>query len=267
MSGSNWNTDAGDAKGAMAGGTVAAYFANGEDAHRAIQELVDEGFDANQIGAALHSSAMAGFSSPFAGRPVNDLPIRPLGGPAASNAGPKSDTSAVFPWGLSTGGGTPFAGSPTRPGPIPGGEIPSTLPHEIPSELPHEIPSELASDSASRVSSRDYAYSGSAFESSFSGMGIPPDHARRLSRELQRGGAVVTMKAGPKAPAAEEILERHHGVIRYESATAAGGEKPRRAENERVQVFGEVHRVYPGQVKSDVAGHVPTEDVRERKAS
>jgi hypothetical protein len=106
----------------------------------------------------------------------------------------------------------------------------------------------------------NYSYSGSAFESSFSGMGIPQEHSRRLSRDLQRGGAVVTVRAGSRNATAEAVMERNNGVIRYESASATGetnwesGQQP-----QRVEVFGEIHRVYPG--------YVPEEDVRSRKAS
>lgn len=256
MSGGNWNTEASGTRGAMAGGTVAGYFANGEDARRAIHELADEGFDPRQVGAAFHSSAMGSGSKPFYERAVNDLPIHTAGGPDKSDGGPQSDTHAVSPWGLTTwGAGTPFIGSPTEPPPIPGAETPSTLPREIPSELPSQFDRP--------ASPHDYVYSGAAFERSFSGMGIPPEHARRLARELQRGGAVVTVDAGPKQSAAEQILARNHGIIRYESAPAAGGQEPARGEEERVHVFGEVYRVYP----DHVTGHSPVEDLRERKAS
>lgn len=241
----------------MAGGTVAGYFSNGEDARRAIHELADEGFDPRQVGAAFHSSAMTGSTKPFYERAVNDLPIHSVGGPDKSDGGPQSDSHAVSPWGLTTwGAGTPFAGSPTEPPPIPGAETPSTLPREIPSELPSQFDRP--------ASPHECAYSGAAFERSFAGMGIPPEHARRLARGLQHGGAVVTVDAGAKQSAAEQILARNHGVIRYESSAAATREpEPARGEKERVHVFGEVYRVYP----DHVSGHASGEDLRERKAS
>jgi hypothetical protein len=55
-------------------------------------------------------------------------------------------------------------------------------------------------------------------------------------------------------------MQRNNGVIRYESASAAGETAWESGPPEsRVEVFGEIHRVYPG--------YVPREDVRSRKAS
>jgi hypothetical protein len=107
---------------------------------------------------------------------------------------------------------------------------------------------------------RDYSYSGSAFESSFSGMGIPRDNARRLSRDLGRGGAVVTVKAGARNADAERILERNHGTIRYEMESIVDGTAwDSGNENEPVEIYGEIHRVYPG--------YIPEEEVSDRKVS
>lgn len=91
-------------------------------------------------------------------------------------------------------------------------------------------------------------------------MGIPHEHAQRLSRELRRGGAVVTVRAGSRNAAAEAVMERNHGTIRYESGFAAGENALDSGnQEERVEIFGEVHRVYPA--------YVPAQDVRDRKAS
>lgn len=305
-----------------AGGTVAGYFANGDDAHRTINELVEAGFSAREIGAAFHDGGLVQPSSidSVAGidRAANESRLRTESQrPNPNPAGAASDTEAVSPWGLSTGGGTPFSGA-GAPGPIPGSDIPSDLPRDVPSELGSEAsgstssagrprPSPRESISTARIerneegrwgklkhvfgasehetssqrepaseksnqnfgtgegqlnltTNRDYAYSGSAFESSFSGMGIPPGHAKGLVRDLRRGGAVVTVRAGAKNATAEEIMERNHGVIRYESQAApteSAWESDRQPT--RVEVFGEVHRVYPG--------YVPEEEIRSRKAS
>lgn len=231
MPASNWDTTRQSGSGIVAG-----YFAKAEDAHRAIGELLKEGFNSGDIGAAFHSSGLRAAGS---AEEVNDLPVRTDDEERDRRpSGATSGTEAVSPWGLFTGGGTPFAGA-SRPGPIPGSEIPSTLPRELPSEFASE-----------------HAYSGSAFESSFSGMGIPAEHARRLARELAQGGAVVTIKAGARESVAEGVMQRNHGVIRYESAPTS--EMVNENQSSRVQVFGEVHRVYPG--------YVPGQE-QERKAS
>lgn len=291
--------------------TVAGYFASGDDAHRAINELLDEGFKSSEIGAAFHSSASNQLPRPHA-QVVNDTPIRTVEKSSPTMAGAASGTNAVTPSGLSTGGGsgTPGIG---RPGPIPGSEIPSNLPTEIPSEIASDTESrpltgsargnfpatggihethentgwwkKLAhvfgsedTDASTAVSDKsslnygtgeghlgvypdyDYPYSGPAFENSFSGIGIPHESARRLSRELRRGGAVVTVNAGSMNSTAEAVLERNHGTIRHESMPIGGEEAWDSGNSDaRVEVFGEVHRVYPG--------HVSADSMRERKAS
>lgn len=224
---------------------VAGYFSKPEDAHRAINELLEEGFDSSAIGAAFHSGS-TGPSGSGAAEVVNDVPVRTDPEERGTRrAGATSGTEAVFPWGFYTGGGSPFLGA-SRPGPITGSDVPASVPRELPSEFASE-----------------HAYSGSAFEGSFCNMGIPPDHARRLARELGKGGAVVTLKAGPKTSDAEAVMLRNHGTLRYESASSIGeawseGESP----ESRVQVFGEVHRVYPGYVPGSVR-----DQQQKRKAS
>jgi hypothetical protein len=227
---------------------VAGYFAKDEDANQAIRELIDEGFGLSEIGAAFHnaSSQQARGSAPAGGPIEGDFPLQSKKDRVGNLTGVTSGTEAVRPWGLFTGGGKQFMGA-ERPGPITGSEVPP--------DLPRDVPSELGSKRESRASS--HAYSGSAFENSFAGMGIPPEHAQRLSRELRRGGAVVTVQAGRKTPAAEQIMERNHGTIRYDSGPVAVEDT--HDTGAQVDVFGEIHRVYPG--------YIPAEDARRRKAS
>jgi hypothetical protein len=135
--------------------TVVAYFSSGVDAQDAINELIDEGFPVDAIGAVLHSGGAAAVdpnaeapSSPS--RPRHDE-MTQFGSTAsaAGTSGPESDTSGVTPAGLSTGAGTGFTGAPTRPGPIPGSEIPSSIPSERPSSLEPSVGSR-ATEPASR---------------------------------------------------------------------------------------------------------------------
>lgn len=225
---------------------VAGYFTKPEDAHRAINGLLEEGFDASSIGAAFHSGSPGPAST--GAEVVNDVPVRTDEERGTRRAGATSGTEAVFPWGFYTGGGSPFLGA-SRPGPITGSDIPPSIPRELPSNFASE-----------------HAYSGSAFESSFRGMGIPPDHARRLARELGQGGAVVTVKAGSKGSAAEAVMQRNHGVVRYESSPVAREAWTEGSPEARVQLFGEVHRAYPGQVQGYVPGSA-REQEQKRKAS
>jgi len=305
-------------------GTVVAYFANGEDAQRAIGELREEGFSASAIGAAFHSSrSLMGTSVPVSAVPVSqtDDALTPVGkvGSSTGVSGATSDSSGVTPSGLSTGGGTVVSGA-GRPGPIPGAEIPSTVPTSLPSSLRssgasllnteadvrgtvgapvRETARETADDrpraaamagvyeksnqswwdkvkhffsddseaeasrrrpvavdkSASKFGTGEgqlgiapedynYAYSGSAFESSFSGMGVPQPHARRLSMELGRGGAIITVSAGSEGAKAERILERNRGTVRYEATDLLNDSALGEASDSRVEVFGSVQRAY-----------------------
>jgi hypothetical protein len=317
------------------GGTVVAYFSNGADAQNAINELVDEGFPVDEIGAVFHSSGGAAGAESSAG--ATSSPSRPRHdemaeagsrSSASGSSGAESGSGGVTPAGLATGMGTGFTGAPTTPGPIPGSEIPSSMPSEIPSTLESsaeagqpDLDASYGSLSASPTSSGydptgeseprsdeswwdklkhlfsgetsrkrepqsekgaakfgtgegqlgvvseyDYPYSGSAFESSFSSMGIPDTRARRLSSVIRRGGAIVTVNAESRQAEAENILVRNHGQIREESdplpqEEAAGTG----SEVSRVQVFGRVQRVYPGYISSE-PGYISS-DQPSRKAS
>jgi hypothetical protein len=124
---------------------VVGYFADGADAYRAINQLIDEGFKAAEMGAAFRTrSAGAGGQQAAVGelRGVSELTDR---NPALSGSvgGPASGDEAVTPAGLAPGSGSSFPGAPTSPGPIPGSEIPQTLKHDLPETLPHDLPSSL----------------------------------------------------------------------------------------------------------------------------
>jgi hypothetical protein len=126
---------------------VVGYFAEGADAYRAINQLIDEGFNSAQMGAAFRTPrAGAGGQHATVGeiRGVRELTER---NPALSGSvgGPGSGDQAVTPAGLAPGSGNAFPGAPTSPGPIPGSEIPQTLKHDLPETLPHDLPSTLRS--------------------------------------------------------------------------------------------------------------------------
>lgn len=266
---------------------VVGYFTNGADASRAISELIDEGFRPAEIGAAYCTSGTAmevtegGRTRPF---PENPATSGSVGGPA-------SHDQAVTPAGLAPGAGATFP-SAAKPGPIPGGEIPSTLPHDLPREIPSMLPHEseiqrgpvsstvtsragapsadtmqalqerrehmrrvLDESSESAAAKRgssmkfgtgeghlfpDYEYSEPSFENSFVGMGLSVRDARGLSAELRRGGAIVSVSSTSRASLAEGILERNHGVIRFESLTGSTGA----GEGMRVEIYGRMRNYY-----------------------
>lgn len=126
---------------------IAGYFQSGEDAHRAINALLDEGFLPSQIGAAFHTGG-GSVSSPDPKSVGIDTMREDLGttissppvSSEVSDGGPASDTSAVQPVGLASGTGTPIFGA-GKPGPISGSSLAHTgLPSELESELAHEQP-------------------------------------------------------------------------------------------------------------------------------
>jgi hypothetical protein len=259
---------------------VVGYFADGGDASRAVHELIDEGFSASDLGAAFRTPRAGEREAAAVGemKSVRELTET---NPAVTGSvgGPASGDQAVTPAGLSPGSGNSFPGAPSSPGPIPGAEIPQTLPHDLPETLPHDLPSTLR-DAGSRTAATDdrwvehvgrswgsssaetarnrnsarasdqkfgtgegtlglfpnYEYSESAFEGSFSDMGLKADVARSLSGELAGGGAVVTVRAGERASLAEDILARNRGRVRFEMA---GGTTLRTADRQSpVQVYG-----------------------------
>jgi len=128
---------------------VVGYFSDGADAYRAIHELIDEGFSDAEIGAAFRTrrAGAPGITTQENAtvgeiRGIRELTER---NPAVSGTvgGPASGDQAVTPAGLSPGSGNAFPGAPSTPGPIPGAEIPQTLPHDLPQTLPHDLPSTL----------------------------------------------------------------------------------------------------------------------------
>jgi hypothetical protein len=127
------------------GSIIAGYFKDGEDAHRAINALLDEGFLASQIGAAFHTSGIPrGTESDDSaddsiGREFGTFNEQ-AGDMDRSAGGAASGSDAVQPVGLSSGSGSVILGA-GAPGPIPGSELKHTgLPSELHSELAHDQP-------------------------------------------------------------------------------------------------------------------------------
>lgn len=256
---------------------IVGYFADGADAYRAINELIDEGFRASEMGAAFRAPRATAAQTETSGSTGG---IRELAekNPATSGSvgGPASHDEAVTPAGLAPGSGNAFP-APVGPGPIPGSEIPSDLPRDLPSTLPTEA--EISAERAMRsgrgaalphrddmrrvfrddrdrgpqkVASNlkfgtgeghlfsDADYAAPAFESAFTDMGLASSDASRLSSELNRGGAVVTVFASDRGSLAEAILERNHGRVRFDADT----EDSAQCEDPRVDVYGRMCGYY-----------------------
>lgn len=111
---------------------VVGYFAEGAHAYRAINELIDEGFTAAGIGAAFRTPR-AQWEQATVGemKSVRELTERNPA-TAGSVGGPASRDQAVTPAGLAPGSGSAFPGAPSKPGPIPGSDIPVSLGQDSP---------------------------------------------------------------------------------------------------------------------------------------
>ena len=69
----------------------------------------------------------------------------------------------------------------------------------------------------------EYDFTGQEFEGSLAGTGIPSDRAAYLTRNLQAGGAIVTVRDANRAADAERILSANHGKVRYEDIGGSTG--------------------------------------------
>lgn len=267
---------------------MVGYFADGADAYRAINELMEDGFRASEVGAAFRTprrDAMGAGAGGAMGEGGETKGVRAVTerNPAVSGSigGAGSHDEAVTPAGLAPGSGNAFPAPPTKAGPIPGGEIPSTLRHELKHDLPAtaaeargtteaapreawlgrldaryaqgvgETPERKSSQKFGTGEGRlgldvvpEHGYSAPVFEGSFQGMGMSAEEARRLSGELAGGGAVVSVRAGARASLAEGILERNHGRVRMEGAGGGAREADRESP---VEVYGSMCAWYPGE--------------------
>jgi hypothetical protein len=135
------------------GTLIAGYFEDGQDAHRAIQALIDSGFLPSQIGAAFHSAGAESAGEAVAEESIRQAPGRTFNQEAAdvdtSAGGASSGSDAVQPVGLASGSGSPILGAGNPP-PIPGSSLAHTgLPHELKSELGHDQPASAYAQSSS----------------------------------------------------------------------------------------------------------------------
>jgi hypothetical protein len=174
---------------------VVGYFSNGNDATRAIAELIDEGFQVSELGAAFRSSRPSmevteGGRTRFA-----------ADNPAVSGSvgGVTSHDEAVTPAGLAPGSGSSFP-APVKSEPIPGSSIPSTLKHE----LPHDLPSTLRHEdeivaSAPAASSPSAPIAGMELKGSWELDELRRDQMRRVFAENSESSAprrAANMKFG-----------------------------------------------------------------------
>jgi uncharacterized protein (TIGR02271 family) len=156
---------------------VVGLFDNANDAHQAVTQLRGNGFSPNQIGAA------------FRGRLVNRYIDR-------GDATAQPDTVHHENWW-------------------------EKVKDAFRSDDKVETRREVAADSAPGTDlyaegEYEYDFADEDFHGSLEGAGIPSDRAAYLTRNLQPGGAIVTVRDANRTAEAEQILSANHGKVRYE---------------------------------------------------
>jgi uncharacterized protein (TIGR02271 family) len=162
---------------------VVGLFNNANDAHQAVNQLRGNGFTSSQIGAA------------FRGRSV--APYTDRGDVATTASGHIYHESW---W--------------------------EKLKDAFRSHDRVESRREKAADSTSdpdpyAEGEYEYDFKDDEFQGSLAGTGIPSDRAAYLTRNLQAGGAIVTVSDANRAGEAEQILSANHGKVRYEDITGS----------------------------------------------
>jgi uncharacterized protein (TIGR02271 family) len=161
---------------------IVALFDDANDAHLAVTQLKDSGFSSSQIGAAFH-----GNSSRYTDRNVT------------STGSAKHDGESWWE------------------------KVKDAF---RPEEQKVEARREAAADPAVEFdpyaqNDHEYDFADRDFEGSLAGAGIPSDRSAYLTRNLRRGGAIVTVREAYRAAEAEQILAANNGQVRYEKAADA----------------------------------------------
>lgn len=217
---------------------VVGLFAEAEDAHRAVTQLREQGFNARQIGAAFRNRSASGF--------------RTEQGAYESVSGGTTSHAHEGWWEKFK---DLFRGDETDD------RTRETVPQGA----------ETLSRRGYAADENEFDYSGSEIEGSLAGAGIPADRASYLTRNLQSGGAIVSVRAESRSDEAEQILTANNARVRYEEAvqigtrnavptegdemnsTTAGYREDRIAgenvsETDRIQLFGEILKVHKERV-------------------
>jgi uncharacterized protein (TIGR02271 family) len=158
---------------------VVGLFDNADDAHQAINQLRGNGFSSNQIGAA------------FRGRSLDRYTDR------SDATTPSGSVHHENWWEKIKDAFRPDDKVETRRGVA----ADSTLAADPNAEAEYE-----------------YDFADEDFHGSLEGAGIPADRAAYLTRNLQAGGAIVTVRDANRAAEAEQIVSANHGKVRYEDA-------------------------------------------------
>jgi uncharacterized protein (TIGR02271 family) len=230
---------------------IAGYFSNRSEAEKAINELRNAGFNANQLGiAARYSSFREERSSAtdIEGKvrgtwdKIVDFFQEHMGVPerrtretaAAGQEASTGSDQAVRP------NQREAASYITNPGIEQRGEA-----EAITSRHPEYGSREYG----------DYEYNKGDYETSLNELHVPGDRSRYLSHNFDRGkeGVIVTVAAAGRESEVAEILERNgadlgHNAATYEYSTTDTDTAQRAEQPQRIQLLGEALRIHKQRV-------------------
>jgi uncharacterized protein (TIGR02271 family) len=159
---------------------VVGLFNNANDAHQAVTQLRAQGFRSDQIGAAFRSTSIDQYSN-------------------------RADTA------------TTRTGAVKQEAENWWDKVKDAFRSEDKVETRRDVAAGSTLDTDPYAEGRyEYDFAGEDFENSLAGTGIASDRAAYLARNLQAGGAIVTVRDTDRAAEAEEILSSNHGKVRYE---------------------------------------------------
>ena len=167
---------------------VVGLFANAEDAHRAVTQLRESGFSSKQIGAAFRNRRAGTLHAE--GNQLDTTETAGTGGHVHESWWEKLKDA--------------FSGD-------------DSVEHRR--ERDDVYPNTSANASGYATDDYEYDYSGSEIEGSLAGTGIPTERAGYLTRSLQPGGAIVTVRDAARSDEAEQIITSNNGTVKYENAT------------------------------------------------
>ena len=225
---------------------VVGLFKHANDAHQAVTQLRARGFNSNQIGAAFRSRSQDSSS-------LDSYSLARSDDQSVPGSASVVDREHENWWDKVKDA---FRG-----------EDNSTGQREIRAD---DAASGLDPEGYSR-GEYEYDFAGHDFEGSLAAAGIPAERAAYLTRSLEPGGAIVTVRDAARSIEAEQILSDNHGHVRYEAGSSSPGTgnaipnteardvtdvdyADRRpvsdavTQGDRVQLFGEVLRVHKDRI-------------------
>jgi len=207
-------------------GTIAAFFADSDDARRAVHALKEAGFSSAHLGIARQGSYAGSAGSSYAGSPVG------TSSSAGNTAVRESEDEGHSTW----------------------------------EKIKEWFAGDDVDDRKITRDSADYDTDTSDLHGSFTAINVPENRARYFFHRLRESsnGAVVTVQAGGRSDEAESILSRYKGDFGQNAESYDYTRNASRNQSpEKIQLLGEVLRVHKDRVNRGevrIRKEVVTED-------